>query len=251
MLYMKHVDENVACPGPQCNCDPCVTKRDLLKQKPASNKMWSIFTKVLYVALWVMFFACLYKVSTIDLEFKEFDPYAELEIDSGADKKEIRSAYKKLSLEHHPDRGGDAERFIRVKKAYEALTDEETRKNWEEYGNPDGPGATQFGIALPKWLVEKKNSMWVLAAYGLAFMIILPISVGSWWYRSIRYSAEQVLMETEDIYRFFFRKHPNCIMSSKFEMKTKETIFTNSLFRNYPIFINFPRIRSAMESRNY
>lgn len=41
------------------------------------------------------------------------------------------------------------------------LTNEEARKNWEEYGNPDGPGATHFGIALPKWIVEKQNSMWV------------------------------------------------------------------------------------------
>ena len=41
------------------------------------------------------------------------------------------------------------------------LTDEEARKNWEEYGNPDGPGAVNFGIALPKWIVEKQNSVWV------------------------------------------------------------------------------------------
>ena len=41
------------------------------------------------------------------------------------------------------------------------LTDEEAKKNWMEHGNPDGPGATTFGIALPKWIVERENSVWV------------------------------------------------------------------------------------------
>lgn len=45
--------------------------------------------------------------------------------------------------------------------AYQALTDEESRHNWEKYGNPDGPGAMSFGIALPSWIVEKENSVWV------------------------------------------------------------------------------------------
>lgn len=35
----------------------------------------------------------------------------------------------------------------------------------------------QFGIALPSWIVDKQNSMWVLGAYMLAFIIILPIVV--------------------------------------------------------------------------
>ncbi len=39
--------------------------------------------------------------------------------------------------------------------------------------------ATHFGIALPKWIVERENSVWVLAVYGLVFMIILPVSVVS------------------------------------------------------------------------
>lgn len=45
--------------------------------------------------------------------------------------------------------------------AYQALTDDEARRNWEKYGNPDGPGAMSFGIALPSWIVEKENSVWV------------------------------------------------------------------------------------------
>ena len=38
---------------------------------------------------------------------------------------------------------------------------------------------TQFGIALPKWIVDGKNSYVVLGLYVLIFMIVLPIVVVS------------------------------------------------------------------------
>lgn len=34
-----------------------------------------------------------------------------------------------------------------------------------------------FGIALPSWIVEKENSVWVLGLYALVFMVALPIMV--------------------------------------------------------------------------
>jgi len=39
-----------------------------------------------------------------------------------ADKKEIKKAYHKLCLIHHPDRGGNKEEFLKIKEAYDALT---------------------------------------------------------------------------------------------------------------------------------
>ena len=50
--------------------------------------------------------------------------------------------------------------------------------------------ATQFGIALPSWIVDKKNAMWVLGAYMLAFIVILPIVVVS-----VSYRAEYLLSD--------------------------------------------------------
>ena len=41
------------------------------------------------------------------------------------------------------------------------LTDDVSRENWIKYGNPDGPQAATFGIALPSWVIEKQNSIWV------------------------------------------------------------------------------------------
>ena len=66
------------------------------------------------------------------------------------------------------------------------------RYNWEHYGNPDGPQAMQFGIGLPAWIVEEKNSVFVLGVYALIFMIGLPVAVWYWWSRSSKYSGEQV-----------------------------------------------------------
>ena len=91
---------------------------------------------------------------------------------------EIKKQYRKLSKIFHPDKeGGDQEMFMKIAKAYEALTDEVSRENWEKYGNPDGPQAATFGIALPAWIVEKNNSVWILLAYMGVFAVVLPVIV--------------------------------------------------------------------------
>ena len=51
------------------------------------------------------------------------DPYAMLGLsrDAGAD--QIKSAYRKAAKTAHPDSGGDAEHFSRLKTVYELLQD--------------------------------------------------------------------------------------------------------------------------------
>lgn len=123
----------------------------------------------------------------------------------------------------HPDRGGDAAAFDNIAKAYQALTNDESRENWEKYGNPDGPKATTFGIALPKWIVSEQYGIWVLAFYGLIFMIILPVVVGLWWYNSIKYSADKVLLETTRVFYHFLQKTPSMEINRK----------SNQIYMNY------------------
>jgi len=48
--------------------------------------------------------------------------YQTLGVHSGASKDEIKKAYRKLATKHHPDRGGNAETFKEISKAYELLT---------------------------------------------------------------------------------------------------------------------------------
>lgn len=44
-----------------------------------------------------------------------------------------------------------------------------------------------FGIALPSWIVEKENSVWVLGLYGLVFMVALPIAVSIYFNKKTYY----------------------------------------------------------------
>lgn len=46
---------------------------------------------------------------------------AQLELPSGASRQEIRHRYRELAKRHHPDRGGDARRFMEVRRAAESL----------------------------------------------------------------------------------------------------------------------------------
>ena len=49
------------------------------------------------------------------------DLYKVLNIDRGADDRTVKKMYRKLALEHHPDKGGDPVRFQLIVTAYEAL----------------------------------------------------------------------------------------------------------------------------------
>ncbi|KAM4694567.1 translocation protein SEC63 homolog [Discoglossus pictus] len=179
--------------------------------KPQKNIIPTL-KKIVLLMGWALFLFLAYKVSKTNREYQEYNPYEVLSLDPGATVAEIKKQYRLLSLKFHPDKGGDEVMFMRIAKAYAALTDEQSRKNWEEFGNPDGPQATTFGIALPAWIVDQKNSMLVLLVYGLAFMVILPVVVGSWWYKSIRYSGDQILIRTTQIYTYFVYKTRNMDM---------------------------------------
>ncbi|CAI5439045.1 unnamed protein product [Caenorhabditis angaria] len=208
----------------ECQCKGCDRKRKL----KAANKPWRRTKKILItvglIVAWAIFALIVKKTTEIEQTHKDYDPYQILGLDVGAEEKAIKKAYRDQSKIHHPDRGGDPVHFDRIAKAYQALTDKEAKENWEKYGNPDGPQATTFGIALPKWLVSKEYGLWVLAFYGLIFMVILPVVVGIWWYNSIKYSVDKVLLDTSRLYYYFIHKTPRmeigrmiAVLSGSFE----------------------------------
>lgn len=193
-----------------CQCAGCCEKRVIISHADPYKNVKSLGVKLAIVLGWLLLILLTYKVSQFDYEMSNFDPFEILGVPLGSSKGDIKKAYFKLSLVLHPDKEtGDEKAFVRLTKAYRALTDDEARKNWEKYGNPDGPGAMSFGIALPSWIVEKENSVWVLGLYALVFMVALPIAVGTWWYRSIRFSGDKVLLDTTQLYFYFFHKTPN------------------------------------------
>lgn len=197
----------------ECQCPGCIRKRKIMATAEPYKFIKELLVKLLIILGWGVLAYLTYRVSQFDYELSNFDPYEILGLSPSASSRDIKSAYRKLSLILHPDKEtGDEKAFMKLSKAYQALTDEEARKNWEKYGNPDGPGAMSFGIALPSWIVEKENSVWVLGLYGLVFMVALPTAVGMWWYRSIRFSGDKVLLDTTQLYFYFFHKTPQMAM---------------------------------------
>ena len=66
------------------------------------------------------------------------DHYATLGVSKTATADEIKRAFRKLASQHHPDKGGDTQKFQTIQEAYATLGDEQKRA---EYDNP----RPQFG----------------------------------------------------------------------------------------------------------
>lgn len=47
---------------------------------------------------------------------------------------EIKKAFMKFAKEHHPDKGGDAEKFKEYQAAYEVLSDPKKRELYDKFG---------------------------------------------------------------------------------------------------------------------
>lgn len=65
-------------------------------------------------------------------------------MEKDATEKDIRTAYRKLAVKHHPDKGGDEHYFKEINAAYEILSDQEKRAKYDKYGleglDDDGGG---------------------------------------------------------------------------------------------------------------
>jgi protein disulfide-isomerase A6 len=72
------------------------------------------------------------------------DLYKVLNIDRGADDRTVKKMYRKLALEHHPDKGGDKDKFAEISQAYDVLSDPEKRKIYDDYGE-DGVRQAEAG----------------------------------------------------------------------------------------------------------
>ncbi len=86
------------------------------------------------------------------------DYYDTLGVPKNASDEDIKKAYRKLAMKHHPDRNqGDTskvaeEKFKEAKEAYEMLSDANKRTAYDQYGHAGvdpnmrgGPGAEGFG----------------------------------------------------------------------------------------------------------
>lgn len=72
------------------------------------------------------------------------NPYEVLGISKNATKEEIKKAYRKMAMKYHPDRNKDessSEKFKEINNAYEILSNDKKRKEYDTFGNnPRGTG---------------------------------------------------------------------------------------------------------------
>lgn len=72
------------------------------------------------------------------------DHYATLGVARTATQDEIKRAFRKLASQHHPDKGGDTQRFQEIQAAYDVLGDETKRAQYDnppqQFGNFGGAG---------------------------------------------------------------------------------------------------------------
>lgn len=77
------------------------------------------------------------------------DYYQILGIQKGASETDVKSAFRRLAREHHPDKGGSAEKFKQINEAYQVLSDIEKRQQYDQFGTTfegvGGMGQDPFG----------------------------------------------------------------------------------------------------------
>ena len=73
------------------------------------------------------------------------DLYEVLEIERGSSAEDIKKAYFKAARTKHPDKGGSAEEFKEIQRAYETLSDSGRRQMYDMTGSEEGQGGPQMG----------------------------------------------------------------------------------------------------------
>ena len=106
------------------------------------------------------------------------DYYEVLGLAKNASDEEIKKAYRKLAMKHHPDRNhGDdnkksEEQFKEGKEAYEMLSDPQKRAAYDQYGhagvdpNLGGRGGAEVDLPRPSATSSATSSAATAAAAG-------------------------------------------------------------------------------------
>ena len=108
------------------------------------------------------------------------DPYKVLGVKTNSTLKEIRTAYRKLVKQYHPDAGGDEEKILKINAAWEILSDQENRQAYDltkkvndsltsnlKYRDDGINEANNFINSIKNKIIEEENELliWVKTIY--------------------------------------------------------------------------------------
>ncbi|KAI3809107.1 hypothetical protein L1987_25076 [Smallanthus sonchifolius] len=194
-----------------CQCAVCSRSgkyRKSIFKKISNFSTWSNLTLVL---LWIIMGVLVYYIKNINREIQVFEPFNILGLQPGASDSEIKKAYRRLSIQYHPDKNPDPDAhkyFVEsIAKAYQALTDPISRENFEKYGHPDGRQGFQMGIALPQFLLNIEGaSGGILLLWIVGVCILLPLVVAVVYLsKSSKYTGNNVMHQTLSAYYYFMK----------------------------------------------
>jgi molecular chaperone DnaJ len=106
------------------------------------------------------------------------DYYSKLGINKDASQSDIKKAYRRLAKEHHPDKGGDQEYFKTISEAYEVLSDNDKKANYDRFGNPNGNPYNNHGFDVNDFFSQfgnRRNN--VRKKQGKSLRITIDVSV--------------------------------------------------------------------------
>ena len=185
------------------------SKKD--KQQPGIvasivTRLKETFSTKLIIA-WILYLLLLWYVTASSSPMDRFDPFEILQVSESASEADIKKAYRKLSLQFHPDKNpdpGSADYFANyIAKAYRSLTDPASRENYKKYGHPDGPQAVSISVALPEWFFNKdKDAAPAILLTLLLGGIVLPLGLAACYLgRSQKFTGpNEVMPETTQMY---------------------------------------------------
>ncbi|CAL5387539.1 unnamed protein product [Camellia sinensis] len=197
-----------------CECSVCFRSGKYRKSifKRLSN--FSTCSNLSLVLLWVVMAVLVYYIKHISHEIQVFEPFSILGLEPGVSDSEIKKAYRRLSIQYHPDKNPDPEAhtyFVEyISKAYQALTDPVSRENFEKYGHPDGRQVVLLGrgelicfdFKRVNFLLNidgASGGVLLLGIVGVCILLPLMMAV-IYLSRSSKYTGNYVMHQTMSTY---------------------------------------------------
>lgn len=114
------------------------------------------------------------------------DYYSRLGADEASTACEIERLYKRLAVQHHPDRGGCEEEMKELNEAYGVLRNSETRRAYDAerqvcFDESEADDEGYVSVSSPSATADAVSGQWVSAALCIAAGLFLLLLVRFQW----------------------------------------------------------------------